>query len=137
MLPKTPTIVLMILLILVALGLLIWAIINQQRIKSEDLLESPFTLKFTCPNSSAPIPVYLDKNKGTFETVNFCTVNAPPESLTEALGRCEDPNLIQKIPELRDFYQNKYLPTCGKDWKSANGMDFQNNLELCAEKLNL
>jgi len=130
-LPKTPILVIIVFLVLALIALLIWALYNYQMVMNRDLTlaQNPYCLRFGCSTpGTQPVPVELspsdDPQKTAYQTINWCTVNAPPESLTNALQSCSDgsnsPNLPGGLSKLADFYLNTYMPTCGYNWKSSS-----------------
>jgi hypothetical protein len=146
-LPKTPTIALLVLLFFVMIAILIWAIVNYQILKSRDLRQnsSPYCLTFGCPEGSTGYPVTLDPKTETIQTMNWCSSNAPPESLYNGLNVCADggaaPAIPAKVNGLADFYLNDYMPTCGYTWKTsdvtATTDPFIVSLVKCADAQNI
>ncbi len=132
-LPTVPILVFIGILVALVVGLLIWALINYQLVLSRDLTvsQNPYCIRFICGDpGTKPVPIQLnpseDPQRATYQTINYCTVNAPPESLTNALQACSDGSspvpteLETRLVEFAAFYNDVYVPTCGYSWKSAD-----------------
>lgn len=129
-LPATPTLVLIGLLAIIVIALLIWALYNYQMIlnRSLSVSQNPYCIRMVCgKEGQVPIPIELtkeeDPQKTAYQTINWCTVNAPPETLTMALQQCStgtvEEALDERLADFASFYNNEYIPTCGFTWKSS------------------
>lgn len=132
-LPTVPILVLIAILVLLVIGLLLWALYNYQMLMNRDLTlsQNPYCIRTVCGTpGTEPIPIETpiqdDPQKRSYSTINFCTVNAPPESLTNALQTCAagsspvPEELESRLTDFAAFYNGTYIPSCGYTWKSSN-----------------
>ncbi len=97
--------------------------------------QNSLCLAVNCPTGD-PTSVPLPPDGG--ETMNYCTVNAAPTSFVQALqicggtnvaGACANSTVTANLPSVSsdqiisfaDFYNNKYIDTCGFSWKDIPG----------------
>lgn len=130
-LPTIPILVLIAILIILVISFLIWALLNYKKVmeRSATLSQNPYSIRFVCgKEGTQPIPVQLDPlddpQRAAVQTINFCSVNAPPEPLTNALQNCAareapEPELQDRLSSFAKFYNKDYIPTCGYTWKTT------------------
>jgi hypothetical protein len=129
---SVPILIIVALLVLVVIGVLVWALYNYQAIlnRSESLSQNPYCFRAVCSDpETQPVLTDLtskeDPQRTAFSNLNFCLVNAVPASITEALQTCAigsspvPAELEQSLADFAAFYNNDYIPTCGYTWKSA------------------
>ncbi len=168
---KLPTSIILIYIFfsLFILALIIWNIVSFFKLNSEDInqgIQNVFCLRLICKNSegladqTVPIqPIKVDSKH--FETLNYCTANAPPGQFQELVKSCSvDPTIMTEYDRelfvnFLDWYPNNYTKTCGNSWiisaePGSNQRALRNNDEYgnldanlicwtvaCAENLNL
>ena len=114
------------LLIILILGFILFGYHNKKIVDSRDPdeLQSPFCLKPNCIKGNKRIDYELSTKDQTYETINYCTVNAPPSSFVHELEACASGKssgtlIPQKIIEFAAFYNKFYVDSCGFSWKNA------------------
>ena len=107
--------------------------VNQQLAsKLESVDQNPYCLRFVCRDPTEPTPVDVpmenDPQKRAYATLNYCTVNGPPEEFQRVVHECEfgsdglepDENLTEKFRTFLNWYPFLYVPACGYLWKYKN-----------------
>lgn len=145
-LPLGPTMLIIFILILFGLALLAWGLYNRKQLDTHTISDvtSPACFTTSCPSGTNLTPFQLDPSANpdtaTYETVNYCTTNAPPTSFVQALELCAGTIDASELPSgfptidstqvtnFAAFYNQQYINTCGFGWKTepANSSDIAN-----------
>lgn len=124
-------VIVIVILALAAVSFLIWALIVQSRYDSRaaNIVQNPYCLRVGCGNGSLPLAYLLspenDPQRVSYQTLNWCIVNAPPTQFVRALENCnggqgwKDPNSDENklLAAFINWYPNAYMPTCGNSFK--------------------
>lgn len=137
--PATPVIVVIVILSLIILGLFIWALYNYNMLyqRSASINQNPYCLRVACPIGSTKQAYELtleeDPQLQTYQTVNYCTVNAPPEQFQAEIANCanaaqngwvppvidgDNGDFVQLFTKFLNWYPVSYIPGCGYSWKN-------------------
>jgi len=133
--------------LIIIIGLLIWIVLMHETLNNQDLAnnQSPLCLgntspaypTVTCPTGTNLLNVQLNPNENpntsAYETLNYCSINAPPTSFVQSLELCAGiidssqanvgditipPMTSSGVTTFADFYNNNYIQTCGYSWKN-------------------
>lgn len=129
-LPAIPIYIIIFILSIIIIGLFIWALIMNQQLRSlnANVIQNPFCLRTACIEDGTHMEAFQlndsnDPQRKTYQTVNYCTANAPPQQFQEALNVCEfgsDPVMVEKFEEFLAWYPFSYTPSCGNSWRDIN-----------------
>ena len=123
---NTAYIVVIVILAILTVSFLIWALVVQQQVESRDvnLIQNPYAIRIACTNGTQPhayeIPLENDPQKTGYQTINYCTVNAPPSQFYAVVRQCPAGNtdFSTQLKKFIDWYPIKYTPACGNNWKN-------------------
>jgi hypothetical protein len=95
--------------------------------RNANIWQSPYCLRMRCSDGKDPVPMTFenDKQKQVYSTINYCTINSPPEPFAAAVAQCANKNVpfsgseAELFKEFIPFYTDQYIPACGYTWKSA------------------
>ena len=130
-----------IILLVIFITVVIWVITSAIRLYSKDIEQNQgaYCIDSVCTTGSKVL-YKLDSN--TYETVNYCTVNSAPSSFIHALQACTVP--AEQVKSFAEFYDTKYLDTCGISWMNEPTNSSGEPVDLlamalvaCANKLSL
>jgi len=132
-LPAVPMIILILILLLLIIGLLVWALLTQKKLESvsESVSSNPFCLRVVCQEGENNVPVEVplknDPQKKAYATLNYCTVNGPPEEFQYMVKQCEiepaetGPDSDYALfGNFLNWYPEDYIPACGYVWKGTD-----------------
>ena len=142
-----------IILIVILIALIVWALYNRWElsiisVKPGGPNENPLCMPVLCPSGFVETEVAISSTSGvssSYETVNYCTTNAPPTSLIIALQQCAGTyaggtcttypgssasgsgstgstgsNVTNdEIVSWAKFLNESYIDTCGFGWKDV------------------
>lgn len=134
-LPLVPMLILLGLFLIIAVGLVFWIFYLRDALTSRDLTtaQSPYCPIIQCPNGTQNTNYNLDAGSETFQTLNFCSISAPPTAFVQGLEVCggllsqEDANAggqnivapsAQQVTSFAAFYNQQYVDTCGWSWRN-------------------
>lgn len=153
-LPSGSTLLFFSIFIVIIIGLLIWITLMSNTLSSRDLAtsQSPLCLgntsspypTVTCQTGTQLLNVQLDPsqppNTANYETLNYCSINAPPTSFVQSLELCAGiidssqanvgnivipPMTATGVTNFADFYNNNYIQTCGFSWTNPPPTNLQ------------
>jgi hypothetical protein len=119
-------------ILLTACAILIIAVIViswQLATYNTNLYQNPFCLRTVCTEGKEATNVIVDIQdepvKRGYATVNYCTVNAPPDGFSQAVSHCAanpankfDEEQSEYFKKFINYYPNVYIPVCGYNWRS-------------------
>lgn len=138
-LPFTPTLIFLGFFLLLIIGLTVWIFYLNGTLNTRnlDLTQSPYCPDFQCINGTKKVDYKLDPNGDSdtteYETLNYCSINAPPTSFVQSLELCggilskESVNAggsmisrptEKQVTDFAKFYNENYVDTCGWSWKN-------------------
>lgn len=133
-LPSVPVYVVIGILLIIIIIMIVWVLMLNQQLSSKlnSVDQNPYCLRTVCrePNehSVVEVPMENDPQKRAYATLNYCTVNGPPEEFQRVVHDCEfgdtglepDANLTDKFRTFLNWYPYSYVPACGYLWKYRN-----------------
>jgi hypothetical protein len=110
-------------LVVLILIFLYWGLHNFQQIRSRDesIQNNPYCYRAACDANGNQIdpatgltPIN-DPQRFSYETLNYCLVNAPPCGLIDRIATMNAADLTA----LATFYNNEYVPRCAYLWTGS------------------
>jgi len=167
-LPLTSTLIFLGFFLLLAIGLVVFILFLNEQLNTRKLqfTQSPYCPNILCPTGTEktyyPLDPNADPNTATYQTLNYCSINAPPTSFVQSLEVCGglvsssdvntpeytiSPPTKKQVTDFAKFYNQEYVDTCGWSWKNPSPEDLNQKtpqsdpvviaLSACANQLGI